>query len=213
MTNKKRVIAYIDGSNFYHHLKNNYGITKINYADFVNHMLNLNDEYLVKIKYFNSPINQEENPTGYISQQKFFAKLRSTSLVNVFLGNLVKRPLHKIHITCTTCGHQESESLQCPKCKRQIGVNSCFRYTEKGVDVQLATNMLIDALKDSFDKALLISSDADYCPAIKYIVKNCKKEVIYCHFPAPRTNQLIQTCTSDRLITKNKIENSSLNHI
>lgn len=49
---KKRVIAYYDGSNFYHHCLENYGIKEINFFDMTNQLLNLDKEELTKIKYF-----------------------------------------------------------------------------------------------------------------------------------------------------------------
>jgi len=74
------------------------------------------------------------------------------------------------------------------------------------VDVHLAISLLLDALADKYDVAFLFSGDADFCPSIKYIVKNLNKEVIFCHFPTPKTNELIQCCSESRLITKKMIE-------
>ena len=36
MVDKKRVIAYYNGSNFYHALKSNYGITNVNFLEITN---------------------------------------------------------------------------------------------------------------------------------------------------------------------------------
>jgi len=207
---KKRIYAYYDGSNFYHHIKNNYGITNVNFSDMTNQLLDLNKEELLKIKYFNCPVNRQEDPQVYGDQLRFFEKIKKTPLLELLLGRLVKRPLNKMNINCQTCGHQKSDSLKCPMCKREILVSNCFKYTEKGVDVKLAINLLLDALNNRYDTALLFSSDADYVPAVKYIVKNLKKDVIYCHLPAPKTSELMQTCTSHKLITKEIVENSQI---
>lgn len=39
--------------------------------------------------------------------------------------------------------------------------------TEKGTDVQLATDLLLLALRGTVDEIILISGDADYCPAVE----------------------------------------------
>ncbi|MFH1294886.1 MAG: NYN domain-containing protein, partial [Candidatus Aenigmatarchaeota archaeon] len=167
MADKLRIYAYFDGSNFYHYCLQSYGIKRINFFDFTNHVSKIDSEKVIKIKYFNCPLNQQEYPSIYKKQQKFFEDLKKTTLVELLLGNLVKRPLGKINIDCPSCSHQRSESLNCPKCKRRINVKRCFKYIEKGVDVKLATQMLVDAMDDKYDIALLFSSDSDYCPAIR----------------------------------------------
>jgi len=67
------VMIYYDGSNFYHHCRENYGITNINFFDMTNQIIDLSTEELVKIKYFNCPVSQQEDLTSYKEQQKFFA--------------------------------------------------------------------------------------------------------------------------------------------
>jgi len=211
MTVKKRVIAYFDGSNFYHHMKSNYGITNVNFKDIVDNLLELSKEEIVKIRYFNCPLNQQENPMAAAGQLRFFEKLRKTPFVDISLGKLVKRTLTNIHISCRKCGHQEAEQIKCPKCKTDIELNRCFKTMEKGVDVKLAITMLLDALQGKYDIALLFSGDADFSPAIKHIINHCNKQVVYCHFPTFKTNELLQICSGARLITKEIAEKSS-NH-
>lgn len=208
---KKRVFAYYDGSNFYHFLKNNYRLTNIHFHLITNQLINPEKEGLVKIKYFNSPVNQQENPKAYSSQQKFFQKLKQTPLLELSLGRLVSRPLNKINVDCPSgCGHQKADSVKCPQCNNEININKCYKSLEKGVDVKIATEMLLDALDDKYDVALLFSGDADFCPAIKHIVNKLKKEVIFCHFPYPKTNELRQTCSSSRMITEEMVKKSKI---
>jgi len=66
--------------------------------------------------------------------------------------------------------------------------------------------MLLDALDNSYDVALLFSSDADFSPAIAYVMKKLNKTVVYCRFPGRATNELIQTCTENRIITQEIIQ-------
>lgn len=212
MAQKKKVFAYYDGSNFYHLTRNNYGITDINFFDMTNQLLKLDKEELIKIKYFNCPLSQQQDPIAYANQLRFFAKLRATPLLEILLGKLVKRPLAKINIDCPVCGHQKCDCLKCPKCGREIDIKDCFRYTEKGVDVKLAINLLLDSLNEKYDLALLFSSDEDYSPAIKYVIKQLNKEIVYCFFPIGRCNELIQVCSGKRLITKEMVERAQLSY-
>ncbi len=210
---KNRIYAYFDGSNFYHNSKKNYGITSIKYNDLTNHMLDLSKEELIKIRYFNCPVNQQEDPKAYSDQQKFLKILEKTPFVELSLGKLVPRRLAKININCHACGHQKVDNLTCPKCKKQINVQDCYKSWEKGVDVKLAISMLLDALADKYDTALLFSGDSDFCPAIRYIVKQLNRKVIYCCFPQPKTYELIQTCSEYRIITYEIIKKSMSNSI
>ena len=210
MSEKKRVYVYFDGSNFYHHLKDNYGIRKLDFYEIANQILDSANESLQQIKYYNSPVSQQDDPVAYANQNRFFAKLRSNPLIKVFLGNLRKRPLKKINMNCPKCGYQQANAIQCPVCKAPIDVMSCFKYSEKGVDVKLAVDILLDALNNKYDVAFLFSSDADFVPAIDHVIKKLKKDVIYCHFPKPRTDALRIACSDSRLITKEMIDASEI---
>ena len=207
---KKRVYAYVDASNFYHLSKLNYGSSKVYYNHLVNFLLKPEIEELIRIKYFVAPVNRQECPKMYSHQQKFFHMLKKTPLLDLNLGKLVSRPLNNITINCSDCGPQKAEELQCPNCDNKIKLNETFKTTEKGVDVSLAINLLLDALTNKYDVALLISSDADFCPSIKYIIKELGKEVIYCRFPNPKTFELIQCCSDCRIIKREFIENSKI---
>lgn len=210
---KKKVYAYIDGSNFYHLSKKNYGISKVQYNHLVNLLVKNDLEELIRIIYFVAPVNQQECPEMYSSQQKFFHMLKKTPLLDLDLGKLVSRPLNNINIRCSKCGIQKAEELQCPSCENKIKLSKTYKTTEKGVDISLAVHLLLDALKEKYDIALLFSSDADFCPAIRYIIKELGKEVIYCRFPTPRTDELIQCCSSVRVIEKEHVENSQVDSV
>jgi uncharacterized LabA/DUF88 family protein len=60
-----------------------------------------------------------------------------------------------------------------PLGKRTIRCNNCDNShtvpTEKGVDVGLATKMLMLAMNQAYETALLVSGDSDYLETVKYI--------------------------------------------
>lgn len=51
-------------------------------------------------------------------------------------------------------------------------------YIEKGVDVNLATELIAQGFNDSYDTALLVSGDADYNRAIEYVQDQGKRVVV-----------------------------------
>src|SRR3989338_9189855 len=182
MSQQERVIAYFDGSNFYHLCKINFGKTNIDLGKISQQMLKPN-ELLTNIRYFNSPINQQEEPEKYSKQQRFFSKLKENSLTTLHLGRLVKRPINKIKFNWVACCLRQVESLQCPICNKARSVSEIFKTTEKGVDVLIAIQLILDALEKKFDSALLFSGDADLVPAIKHITEKLNKKVVFCSFP------------------------------
>lgn len=62
-------------------------------------------------------------------------------------------PMH-----CSDCGQ---ETKDCPHCG-----TTYTRSVEKGVDTQIVTDLLSLAWQDAFDVAVLLSSDADFVPAV-----------------------------------------------
>jgi uncharacterized LabA/DUF88 family protein len=55
-------------------------------------------------------------------------------------------------------------------------------YSEKGVDVKIATDILRGAFLDEYDECYIISSDTDIIPAIRCAVDIKKKTIIYVGF-------------------------------
>ena len=56
------------------------------------------------------------------------------------------------------------------------------RKREKGIDVMLAIDLIVGAVEDIYDMAIIVSSDADLLPAIEWIRKTKNKQVMYVGF-------------------------------
>jgi len=108
------------------------------------------NDNLVKINYYISPVEQFSNPKMYAEQQSFFEILRKFDKFNIVFGRLEKR--------------------------KQDGK---IFYVEKATDINLALDMVIDALDNAYDKAYLISNDGDFSTTISAAINRFKKEVIY----------------------------------
>ncbi len=78
------------------------------------------------------------------------------------------------------------------------------RYHEKGVDVQMATDLLVAAYEKKCDETVLVSSDTDLSPAIKQ-ARYKKLRVRYVGFQHQPSNGMMSFCGSSLLLTKEEI--------
>lgn len=78
------------------------------------------------------------------------------------------------------------------------------RFHEKGVDIQMAVNLLKGAFKNQYDLAFLVSSDSDLIPAINE-VKSAAKKVVYIGFEHQPSFALLKTCSESKLLTKKEL--------
>ena len=73
---------------------------------------------------------------------------------------------------------------------------------EKGVDVKMAVDLVIGAADNLYDIAIVVSSDTDLIPAIKYVRGGQKKIVEYVGFAGVPSMGLIKECDSQRLFSR-----------
>lgn len=143
---RRKVVIYIDGSNFYFSVKNTFKC-KIDIEKFCNKLSERND--LIAIKYYIAPVG-ESNPDMYSEQQKFFEKLKKINGLEIVFGRLEK---HK----------KDGKTF----------------YVEKATDINLAQDLIFDALDNIYDKAYLISNDGDFSGVVSSVIKRFNKDIIY----------------------------------
>jgi len=159
---KERVAIYIDGSNFYHYLKDK----EISFAKGIKFDFKLFADFLVSDRkciskrYYTGIFRNIDNAAKSIElvkgQQKFLSKLEDDGFV-IKRGRIL----------------YDDNSLK-------------NKPREKGTDVKIATDLIIGAVDNLYDTAILVSSDTDLISAIKYIkYKNKKLEYIgFSHAPS-----------------------------
>ena len=86
----KRVMIFIDGSNFYHALKAKIGSAHVDFAHLVTKLVGP-DRELARVYYYNAPVNAQEVPEQHRRQQAFFGALKRIPYFEVKLGRLVRR--------------------------------------------------------------------------------------------------------------------------
>jgi len=85
------------------------------------------------------------------------------------------------------CPHCQIETPTCHSCGKDM------RGTEeKGVDTRIATDLISLAWSDSYDVAVLVSSDRDFVPVAEFLQSKGIK-VLHGAFP-PKASQLSQKC-------------------
>jgi len=83
-----RVAIFIDGSNLYHSMKNNFGRNDLNYTEFANKLSN--GRRLFRIYYYNVLQEPSQYPDSYREQQDFLEALRKTPYLEIRLGSTKK---------------------------------------------------------------------------------------------------------------------------
>ena len=96
---------------------------------------------LQRVYYYNAPVDQTKEPDRYRKQQRFFQALRRVDYLELKLGRLIYRDWPTVP------------------------------PYEKGIDIKLATDMLVHGTNDNYDVAVLVSGDTDFSDALQ-AVKN-----------------------------------------
>ncbi|MHB8362825.1 MAG: NYN domain-containing protein [Patescibacteria group bacterium] len=77
-------------------------------------------------------------------------------------------------------------------------------FHEKGVDIQMAVDMLVASYENSCDRIILVSSDTDLLPAIKKAQER-GKIIEYIGFSHKPSIAMVSTCSESKLLTKDEI--------
>lgn len=175
----ERIAIYIDGSNLFHKLR---GISKesLNLMNF-NYgkfcdWLCTDERRLIYKGYYVGVVKAKENDE---SSQKM--RLNQRQLFNKLLKQ-------KFFV------------------KKGYLMKSEGKFHEKGVDVNLAVDILVGAYEDLYDSAIIISSDTDLIPAVKK-AQSLGKKIEFVGFRYQPSYALIHQCSSSKLLTKADILN------
>ncbi len=79
------------------------------------------------------------------------------------------------------------------------------KFSEKGVDVQIAVDMLVAAYENHCERMYLVSSDTDLIPAIQKVQEK-GKTVVYVGFSHQVSKALVASCKETQTLTKETIQ-------
>lgn len=160
---KERVIAYIDGFNLYFGMREA-GFDNcrwLNIKLLVQKLLKPHQE-LIGVNYFTSRVSN--NPDKQKRQSTYIDAIESTG-AKVIYGNYQDGSEE-----CLRCGHIWRTAK------------------EKMTDVNIATAIMVDAFKDNYDMAMLISGDSDLTPPIREVHRLFNNKRVFIAFPPKRHN-------------------------
>jgi len=180
-----RVVCYIDGFNVYYGLRDN-GLRKYYWLDLRRLTLSLlkPDQKLEHTKYFTSRISGGISGDPPWLKDKLGQKRKRQGDYLEALSLLPDFTLYE--------GHYLAKAMVCRKCNAQWR-----SYEEKMTDVNIATELLMDAVQDRFDAALVVSADSDLVPPIRAVRRFFPKKRIVVALPFGRSSaQLKQAATA-----------------
>lgn len=185
----KRIAIYIDGGNFHHLAIKKIGITEneFDFEAFASFLAS--DGTITTKRYYIGTVREREgddaSKKSMSRQTSLFAELKK---YHWYLGTSKL----KTRIETITVDHRMEQYQKI----KDIGISEIVyeRKREKGIDVMLAVDLVVGAVEDTYDTAIIISSDADLLPAIKWVREMKKKQVVYVGFS---------------IVDKNNTQNSS----
>ncbi len=80
------------------------------------------------------------------------------------------------------------------------------RIREKGIDVKIATDLIVGALDNKYDTAILVSSDTDLVPAMDWVRKRLNKKIEYIGFSIENNHLKEKTMPSQGMISHSDIQ-------
>ena len=166
-----RVIAYIDGFNLFHGLRDA-GWRRYYWLDVhaLGTALLKPGQSLERVHYFTSRISPAPNDPQKHQRQADYIEA---------LGTLTGCSLH--------FGHYLAKPQNCRKCGA-----TWVRQEEKMTDVNIAVELLTDAMKDRFDTALLLTADSDLVGPIDRTRELFPAKRIIAVFPPHRTSEQLK---------------------
>lgn len=178
----ERIQVYIDGGNFYHLVIKKLGIEENNFdfdafAGVLIAGRTVSESYK---RFYKGAVREKEgDPRSkelMSEQTKLFTALQKGGW-EVKTSKL-RRRIEELVI--------DSRVLECQQL-RKAGIEKIHteRMREKGIDVKIATDLLVGAFDNKYDTAIVVSSDADLVPAIDWVRKRKKKRVEYIGFSIP----------------------------
>ena len=170
----QRILVQFDGSNFFNKVKQLSPNTHLTTYNYLNLVSFLTKNTYPQISYYVGEIKQYKNNQ---KSKRLYANQQS------LFSNLRKQGIN---------------------IKLGYLLKSDGKYHEKGVDVQIAADMIYGAMKDEYDICYLISSDTDLLPAVK-IAKNEHKHVVYVGFEYVMSRALMNNCSSYKVLTKDDV--------
>lgn len=180
----EKVCILIDAGNFYHLVLKKLKIKEFDYEAFAQFIAN-GRQVIPKGKRFYTGtvreiIGDARTVTAMATQNKLFSKLQAAGDWEIKTSKLRNRT-ERIMV---------DDRVEDYKKLHKAGFKEIVyqRTREKGIDVKLATDLIVGAVDNQYDTAIVVSSDTDLVPAIDWVRHRRQKKVEYIGFSVPVEN-------------------------
>lgn len=180
MTEKpERACLFIDGGNFYHLALKKLGIDidEFDFAKFSDFLMGKRVVCEEGKRYYTGTVREREgdlkSKEAMSKQTRLFGRLKNDSWQ--LKTSKLRRRIEELVIDRRTIDHEKLWAKGIQKIEYE-------RWREKGIDVKLATDLIVGALDNKYDTAIVVSSDSDLIPAIDWVRNRTKKKVEYVGF-------------------------------
>ncbi|MFB7800351.1 NYN domain-containing protein [Isoptericola sp. NPDC056134] len=175
MSSRGRACVYIDGFNLY------YGALKGStekWLDLAAWSGLLLPGYAVeRIVYCTARITgRPDDPDAHVRQDAYLRALATLPTVDVLEGIFKVSKPRMFRISPDSCDCCGGHQLPCSCCRGSTV--QVMKTEEKGSDVNLAVQLVVDGFQDRFDTALVVSNDSDIQPAVDVVRTQLGKRVI-----------------------------------
>ena len=177
---RNRVIFFIDGFNLYHALESNTKFHKykwLNLRKLTNCYITKNDQ-VEDILYFTALASWSQNK---VKRHKIFIRALELHDIKIIYGEFKRRDKH------------------CPLCNRNYKT-----FEEKQTDVNMAIQLFELAIKNKFDKAIIVSGDSDLIPSISAVRRTFPDKKIGIVIPIGRRAEALKQSTDFYMKMKEK---------
>jgi uncharacterized LabA/DUF88 family protein len=178
-----RAVLFIDGNNWYHSIKDRVSQPfRLSYGKISSKLIGARQ--WLETRYYIGALKQDWNPTDYANQRAFLSTIqKDDARVTVHLGRLERRTQINPLVSPLLRIIDDSKMAVPRQAQQEIrtlvrGLGSIETLKEKAVDVMLARDLLVGAMKDQYDCAYLLSADGDFTPVVESARSLNKK--IYC---------------------------------
>jgi len=158
----ERYAFYVDGFNMYYAMQGGFrGYKWLNYRKLCEDIAGPANRVGV-VKYFSAFVTWK--PDSYRRHQTYIKALRAVG-VEFIKGRFLEK------------------DVRCHMCQRWFKTRE-----EKQTDVNIAIELLSDAINDAYDRAVIVSADSDLIPAMKAVRNHFPAKQIGVMFPVGRSS-------------------------
>lgn len=185
MSKTERVSVYIDGFNLYFGMTSKYPAFRWLNVELLSSKLLKSNQILTSCTYFTARLRN--NPEKERRQSRYLDALQTTN-IDIVYGKFYSKP------------------VKCNRCE-----NTWRGNEEKMTDVNIAVQIITDALEGKYDTALIISGDSDLTPPVRAIRSFYPNKKVVVAFPPNRSSyELKNSAHGSFTIGRSKLSSSQL---